>query len=63
MLTSLDMEAVMSEVEGYCNGASHNRVRGQLPVQDLNTQEAEEKLVSWMAYLVSIKEVNSVNIC
>ena len=37
MLTSLDMEAVMSEAEAYCNGASHNRVRGQLPVQDLTT--------------------------
>ena len=37
MPTYFDMEDNMAEMGNYCNGASHNRIRAQLPVQaDIN---------------------------
>ena len=55
MLTSLGLDEVMEAVDTYCNSASHHRV--PVTIREISEEEAEAKLVSWMAYLVARKEV------
>ena len=55
MLTSLGLDEVMEAVDTYCNSASHHRV--PVTIREISEEEAEAKLVSWMAYLVvEVKE-------
>ena len=56
ILTSLGLEEVIEAVDEYCNRASHHRVL-QVTNREYSDEEADAKLVSWMAYLVSSKEV------